>query len=100
MPSNVKLKLVNGMHKCKIMNNDPLTSFRLFDVGHSMWAYTVFIEQTDDTACYSSNNDVTGSEDIGHPVLILVLTLVTLNVPKINIMLPTGQWSLLQSHLQ
>ena len=39
------------MHKCTIMNNDPLTSFRLFDVA----------ELIDDTTCYSSNNDVTGS---------------------------------------
>ena len=30
---HVPLKLVNGMHKCTIMNNGPLTSFILFNVG-------------------------------------------------------------------
>ena len=61
MPSRVTLKLVNGMHKGKIMNNDSLTS-----LCGPFCAYTVFIEPADDTTCYSSNNDVTGSEDIGY----------------------------------
>ena len=61
--------------------------------------YKVFIEPTDDTACYSSNNDVTGSEDIGHLAFVLVLTLVMLKFPKFIIMLPMGQGLHLQSHL-
>ena len=41
--------------------------------------------------CYSRNDDVTGSVEIGHFSFVLVSKLVTLNVPKHNIMLPTGQ---------
>ena len=66
VPSYVTLKLVNGMQKCTIMNNDQLKSFRLFDVS------MVFIEP----------RDVTGCVEIGHIAFVLVLTLVTLNVPK------------------
>ena len=50
-------------------------------------AYTVFTEPRDDTAFYSSNNDITGSVEIGHLPFVLVLTLMPLNVPKHDIML-------------
>ena len=51
-------------------------------------ALTVFIKPRDDT-CFPIHNDVTGTLEIGHLAFVLELTLVTLNIPNHNILLPT-----------
>ena len=63
MPSHVAVKLAHGMQKCTIMTNEQLTSFGLLNVG--FYAYTVFIVPRDDTACFSSNSDVTCTVELG-----------------------------------
>ena len=53
-------------------------------LDYSMWAfcaYTIFIEPRDDTF----------QVEMGRLSLVLSLASVTLNVPKHNLMLPTGQ---------
>ena len=50
----------------------------------------------DNRTCFTSNTDVTGTVGMGHISFVLTRTLVTLNVPNDNLMLPTGHWLHLQ----
>ena len=75
------------MKKCTMVNNDQLTSLRLFDVGLFVLKRYLSNQETS----YSSINDVTNSVEIGHLAFVLVLTLVKSNAQKHKIMPPTGQ---------
>ena len=64
---------------------------------YSMWTFCasmVFIKPTDDTACFSSNNDVTCAVEIGRLAFDLALAFVTLNVPNRSLMLPMATSSI------
>ena len=75
------------MQKCIIMKVEQLTSIRLVDMG--LLCLYGPIEPRDDTICLLSNNDVTGTVGTGNLAFVLVLMLVTLNVPNHDQMQPT-----------
>ena len=52
----------------------------------------------DNRTCFTSKTDITGTVGKGRISFVLTRTLVTLNVPNDNLMLPTGHWLHLQSH--
>ena len=81
MPSQVALKLVQECKKCTIMNTEQLTSFGLFNMD-ILCLYVIGVP-INDTTCFSSNSDVKDILEMGLLAFVLLLTLVTLNVPNI-----------------
>ena len=89
MPPHVALKLVHGMQKCTIMNNEQLMSFGLSNVGLSCLYGIYRTERRHDMLFKQQCRHMYCR--IGTPIVCFVIDVGDVKRSKHNLMLPTGQ---------